>query len=93
MVNFGEEAKVEREKRAEGISHSREEADPFMTEGRDKSRSTVPTESEARGAGRRADHQAKVLVWTPQGKKSPRLSDEAIQRSVSRRERILYPAH
>jgi len=87
------EGNVGRERRAEGISRSREAADPFMTEGRDKSRSTLLTESEARGAGRRADHRAKVMVWTPQGKKSPRLSDEAIQRSVSRKERILYPAH
>jgi hypothetical protein len=47
-VSFGEEAKVGREKRAEGISHSREEADPFMTEGRDKTGSSLPTESEAR---------------------------------------------
>jgi len=86
------EGNVGRERRAEGISRSREAADPFMTEGRDKSRSSVPTESEARGAGRRAEHQAKVLVWIPQDKKSPRLSDEAIQRSVSRRERILYLA-
>jgi len=47
-VSFGEETKVGREKRAEGISHSREVADPFMTEGRDKTGSTLPTESEAR---------------------------------------------
>jgi len=47
-VSLVEEAKVGRERRAEGISHSREAADPFMTEGRDKTGSSLPTESEAR---------------------------------------------
>jgi len=48
-VSLGEEAKVGRERRAAGISRSREVTDPFMTEGRDKTRSTVLTESDARG--------------------------------------------
>src|SRR6266487_2737951 len=44
-----------------------------------------------RGAGRRGDGQAKVLVWRHEGKRSPWLSGEAIQPSVSPEELIPPP--
>ena len=48
-MSFVEEVKMGREKRAEGISHSREVTGPFMREGRSKTGSTLPTESEMKG--------------------------------------------